>query len=114
MATARQAHIHPCVHRPPSCSAFLEPADYLSGDAPALPLHPVTARITTMIRSTPQKAAPEVLDRVVCDIHPKYNRTMDNQNPEAMSISISRNDGLVRLEDADVKAWREIEWYECS
>jgi len=68
-----------------------------------------------MIRSSPQKATPEYLDRVVCDIHPKYNRTMDNQNPEAMSISISRSDGLVRLDDdADVKAWKEIEWYECS
>lgn len=86
----------------------------LVGDAPDLPLHPVTARITTMIRSSPQRASQEFLDGVVCDIHPRYNRTEDNQNPEAMIISISRSDGLVRLGDADVKAWREVESYECA
>lgn len=67
-----------------------------------------------MIHSTPQKATPEHLDRVVCQIHPAYNKTMDNQKPEAMSISITKSDELVRLADADVKRWREVEAYECS
>ena len=85
-----------------------------AGDFPALPLHPVTARITTMISSNLQKAAPEFLDQVVCEVHPRYNRTVDNQNPEAMVIAISIGDGLVRLEDADVRPWREAESYMCA
>ncbi|KAK4540897.1 hypothetical protein LTR36_008839 [Oleoguttula mirabilis] len=83
-------------------------------DAPELPLHPLTARITTMIRSSPQVAAPEYLDRLVCEIHPRYNHTAENPDPEAMFISISRGEGLVRLDDADVMAWREVESYKCS
>jgi len=83
-------------------------------DSPELPLHPVTARITTMIRSTPQIATPEHLDRVVCDVFPKYNRTMENQNPEAVAISVSRADELVRLVEMSKVPWREIEAYECA
>ncbi|KAK5130062.1 hypothetical protein LTR08_002495 [Meristemomyces frigidus] len=83
-------------------------------DSPTLPLHPVTARITTMINSSPQNAAPEYLDRVVCEIHPKYNRTTENQNPEAMVIAISIREGLVRLEDAGVAHWKEVESYMCA
>ena len=47
-------------------------------------------------------------------MHPRYNRTVDNQNPEAMVIAISIGDGLVRLEDADVRPWREAESYMCA
>ena len=85
-----------------------------AGDSPDLPLHPVTARITTMIHSSPQRAAPEYLDRVVCEIHPKYNRTTDNQNPDAVIIRILIGDGLVRLEDANVRPWKEVESYMCA
>ena len=67
-----------------------------------------------MIHSSPQKAAPEYLDRVVCEIHPRYNRTVHNQNPEAMVIAISIRSGLVRLDDAGVRPWREVESYMCA
>lgn len=67
-----------------------------------------------MIRSTPQIATPEHLDRVICSIFPRYNRTIDNQNPEALAIRIGRADELVRLAEVSQKGWREIEAYECS
>ena len=67
-----------------------------------------------MIHSSPQKAAPEYLDRVVCEVHPRYNRTVRNQNPEAMVIAISIRSGLVRLDDAGVRPWREVESYMCA
>ena len=84
------------------------------GDSPELPLHPVTARITTMIRSTPRIATPEHLDRVVCDIYPKYNRTEDSLTAEETAIEVKRADELVRLVEVSKVAWREIESYECS
>jgi len=72
-----------------------------------------------MIRSTPQTAAPEILDRVVCEIFPKDNRTRDARadlGEGRQSISFSRSDDLVRLAEAGSAAWhssREVEAYEC-
>ncbi|KAH9819895.1 hypothetical protein Tdes44962_MAKER00884 [Teratosphaeria destructans] len=83
-------------------------------DAPELPLRPSTARITTMIRSSPQKAKPELLERVVCLIYPKYNISAEIPDPDMLAIELTREMDVVRLDEAAQKPWREIESYLCS
>ncbi|KAI7374247.1 hypothetical protein KC336_g20257 [Hortaea werneckii] len=84
-------------------------------DDPNLQLHPLTARITTMIRSTPEQASPEALELVVCEIYPAYNRTEEDEGGDlSEAISVAKRDGMVRLaEVAGVRPWREVEAYKC-
>ncbi|KAI7236051.1 asparaginyl-tRNA synthetase [Hortaea werneckii] len=84
-------------------------------DDPDLPLHPLTARITTMIRSTPEQASLEALELVVCEIYPTYNRTNQETGDLSEVLSVSKQDGMVGLaEVAGVRPWREVEAYKCS
>ncbi|CAK4034926.1 Hypothetical predicted protein [Lecanosticta acicola] len=91
-------------------------------DTIILPVNPMTARITTMINTSPRLAAPEQLDRISCDIWTHANRTRGRGKglPEKWKISFSKNDGLVRFADdaAPWKRWwlggKEVESYACS
>ncbi|KAK3115269.1 hypothetical protein LTR53_005540 [Teratosphaeriaceae sp. CCFEE 6253] len=84
-------------------------------DWPELPLHPVTARITTLIRSTPRIATPEHLDQIVCRIYPHYNQTAEEREAkEELVLEVRRRDGLVHLADLSERVWREVEGFECS
>lgn len=66
-----------------------------------------------MIRSTPQLASPEVLERVVCEVYPRYNRTDAGEDGEI--VAFSKSDGLVRLDDVENgRGRKEVEGYECS
>lgn len=68
-----------------------------------------------MIRCTPEQASPEALELVVCEVHPAYNRTEEDQGDLREVISLSKMDGMVRLgEVAGVRPWREVEAYKCS
>ncbi|KAK5721586.1 hypothetical protein LTR15_006175 [Elasticomyces elasticus] len=83
-----------------------------------LPLHPVTARITTMIHSTPQIANREHLEEIVCLLYPRYNQTADASDrgtmDDPLAIEIRRRDDLVHLPHLSERPWKEIEAYECS
>ncbi|KAF2764297.1 hypothetical protein EJ03DRAFT_355898 [Teratosphaeria nubilosa] len=83
-------------------------------DAPELPLRPSTALITTMTRSSPQRAKLELLARVVCLIYPKYNISAEVPDPDMLAIEVTREMDVVRLDEAAQKPWREIESYLCS
>jgi hypothetical protein len=71
-----------------------------------------------MIRSSPQKAKPELLERVVCQVFPKINRTEGIPNPDAFAFTVTKSDELVRFEDAEDglerPRWREVGSYLCS
>ncbi|KAK4556479.1 hypothetical protein LTR86_006623 [Recurvomyces mirabilis] len=86
-------------------------------DAPELPLRPLTARITTMIRSTPQIATPEHLERVVCRIFPKQVRSsweMEKQEADSVPVIVRRTDELLRLVSRSGEPMGEVEAYECA
>ncbi|TKA75449.1 hypothetical protein B0A55_04871 [Friedmanniomyces simplex] len=88
-------------------------------DEPYLPLHPVTARITTMIRSTPRIATPEHLEKILCRIYPRYNLTAEELEGDLgdegpLALEVRRRDGLVHLAGLSKRVWREVEAYECS
>ncbi|KAI5361448.1 hypothetical protein Slin15195_G125630 [Septoria linicola] len=82
-------------------------------DSPVLPLHPETARLTTLITTTPSLASPEQLDRIECDVW----LSTSNETPVQRKVSFSRRDELVRFaQDQDDKFWLgggEVESYEC-
>nr|OQO15916.1 hypothetical protein B0A51_16361 [Rachicladosporium sp. CCFEE 5018] len=104
-------------------------------DDPRLPLHPQSARITTLIRSSPELATPEHLAKIRCTIIPVVNettlaeRTWDarfgrvrasRQEERAKAkegLRFGREDGLVRLAEAGSAFWLgggEVEAYECA
>ncbi|KAK0334792.1 hypothetical protein LTS16_019574 [Friedmanniomyces endolithicus] len=88
-------------------------------DDPYLPLHPVTSRVTTMIRSTPRIATPEHLENILCRIYPHYNLTAEEVDGSRVveghgPLEVRRRDGLVHLADLGGRPWREVEAYECS
>lgn len=85
-----------------------------AGDDPFLPLHPVTARVTTIIRSTPQIATPEHLEKIVCRIYPHFNHTAEEVDETPAALEVRRRDGLTHLADLSNKPWKEVEAYECS
>ncbi len=90
-----------------------------AGDDPYLPLHPVTSRVTTMIRSTPRIATPEHLENILCRIYPHYNLTAEEVDGSRVveghgPLEVRRRDGLVHLADLGGRPWREVEAYECS
>lgn len=90
-----------------------------AGDSPLLPLHPTTARITSLINTTPSLAQPEQLDRIQCEIWTATNRTAGRGDgvPEKWKISFTRRDELVKLASVDHgRFWlggKEVESYEC-
>jgi hypothetical protein len=93
-------------------------ADLLApaGDSPFLPLHPLTARITTFIHTRPELAAPELLDRIQCDVWTYSNRTETTSRTERWKVSFSKKDGLVRFADERGPFWlggKEVESYYC-
>lgn len=102
----------------------------VTGDSPTLPSHPISARITTLINSSPEFATPERLDEIECAVHLHVNETSaadsrweakfgkrkrpKKQAPEA--VLFRRGDGLVRLADVESEFWlngAEVEAYEC-
>lgn len=76
------------------------------GESPILPLHPLRARITTRITSTPELSAAEQLERVWCDVW---------TTSEKRKVSFSKRDGLVHFDGPG--GFRldgmEVESYEC-
>ena len=115
MVSAGQAAVHPCVvvgshYHLPDTHADLS---CIPGDSPELPLHPVTARITTMIRSTPEIATLEHLDRVFCMIYPRYNSTQEIPAPDALAVLVRRADELVHVAEVSARPWKDIESYLC-
>lgn len=102
-----------------------------TGDSPTLPLHPHSARITTLIRSSPSQATPERLAEVECELFLRVNGTeaeaerkwearfgkrKRRRRGDKGSVRVRRGDGLVRFGDAESKFWlggREVVAYEC-
>nr|OQO16175.1 hypothetical protein B0A51_15615 [Rachicladosporium sp. CCFEE 5018] len=104
-------------------------------DDPRLPLHPQSARITTLIRSSPSLATLEHLAKIRCTIIPVVNGTTlaerrwdarfglvrasrQKQSEKArQGLRFGREDGLVRLAEAGSAFWLgggEVEAYECA
>ncbi|KAK6443552.1 hypothetical protein LTR95_000379 [Oleoguttula sp. CCFEE 5521] len=104
-------------------------------DDPRLPLHPQSARITTLIRSSPELATPEHLAKIRCTITPDVNETTlverrwdarfgrvrasreREQRKAKDGVRFGRDDGLVRLAEAGSAFWLgggEVEAYECA
>ncbi|GAB7331822.1 hypothetical protein MBLNU13_g03775t1 [Cladosporium sp. NU13] len=99
-------------------------------DSINLPSHPISARITTLIRSSPEFATPERLDEIECAVHLHVNETSAadsrweamfgrRKTPKknaAKMVLFRRGDGLVRLADVESEFWlngAEVEAYEC-
>ncbi|OQO12443.1 hypothetical protein B0A48_03085 [Cryoendolithus antarcticus] len=104
-------------------------------DDPRLPLRPQSARITTLIRSSPELATPEHLAKIRCTIIPVVNKTTlverrwdarfgrvrasreREQRKARDGVRFGRDDGLVRLAEAGSAFWLgggEVEAYECA
>lgn len=117
-------------HTPASLKARSELTRIATGDSPTLPSHPISARITTLIHSSPELATPERLDKIKCAVHLHVNETSaadsrweakfgrrkkpKKQAPE--EVLFRRADGLVRLADVESEFWlngAEVEAYEC-
>lgn len=128
LAPPRPKTIHTYVPSPfPSRT---KPLKQFAGDNPLLPLHPLSARITTLINSSPEEATPERLVEVECTLYPLVNRTSEAERrweerfgrrkgggqQTARSVSFRRVDGMVRLGEAGSRFWmggREVEGAEC-
>jgi hypothetical protein len=102
----------------------------VTGDSINLPSHPVSARITTLIHSSPEFATPERLDEIECAVHLHVNETTaadsrweamfgrrkTTKKHAAETVLFRRGDGLVRLADVESEFWlngAEVEAYEC-
>ncbi|KAF2169653.1 hypothetical protein M409DRAFT_20066 [Zasmidium cellare ATCC 36951] len=87
-------------------------------DAPTLPVHPLTARITTLINTSPQLANPEKLDQIQCEVWThSLQSTRRGKRIEQRSFSFAREDGLIRFADEESPFWlrgQEVESYVCS
>jgi hypothetical protein len=103
---------------------------FATGDSINLPSHPISARITTLIRSSPEFATPERLDEIECAVHlhvnetsaadsrweAKFGRRKTPKKHAAETVLFRRGDGLVRLADVESEFWlngAEVEAYEC-
>lgn len=93
-------------------------ADLMVGDAPALPVHPFTARLTTLINTSPRHAAPEKLDQIQCEVWThSLQSTRRGRRIEQRSFSFAKRDGLVRFADEESPFWlkgQEVESYVCA
>ena len=120
LAPTWPTHLHPCVVL---LSILVQPnlwSNAIVGDTPVLPLHPLTARITTMIASTPERASLEYLDEIECRLFPAFDTPMQisdfSREPpeEYAAVRFSKSDRLVNLADEFGPAGWEVEAYECS
>lgn len=101
----------------------------VTGDSINLPSHPISARITTLIRSSPEFATPERLDEIECAVHlhvnetsaadsrweAKFGRRKTPKKHATETVLFRRGDGLVRLADVESEFWlngAEVEAYE--
>lgn len=101
-----------------------------AGDSPNLPIHPITARITTLIRSSPELATPERLNEIECTMHlhvnetsaadsrweAKFGRHKKPKKETTKVVTFQRGDGLVRLANPESEFWTggaEVAAYEC-
>jgi hypothetical protein len=102
----------------------------VTGESPTLPAHPISARITTLIRSSPEFATPERLDEVECAVHlhvnetstadsrweAKFGRRKTPKKQMTKKVLFRRGNGLVRLADMESEFWlngAEVQAYEC-
>lgn len=95
--------------------------DVETGDFPILPLHPLSARLTSVLADSPGRSSKEILRSVVCSVHP----VVDKRNSDAALpyeeddriAAFTRGDGSVRFGAAQ-NPWyldgREVDAYECS
>jgi len=89
----------------------------LTGDSPDLPSHPETARITTLINSSPKLSSPEQLERIECDVWTTSNRTKGRN--KRLKVSFAKEDELVKFSDQEgpAKRWwlgnRKAESFKC-
>ncbi|KAM3422138.1 hypothetical protein BST61_g2509 [Cercospora zeina] len=89
-------------------------------DYPVLPLHPVTAQMTTLITTNPSLAKLERLQSVNCELWTTATNAVADPRLricEARKVSFTRQDGLVHFaREKDDDFWlagRELESYEC-
>ena len=107
----------PIMYHLPGLPDLLMP---LVGDSPFLPLHPLSARTTTMIADAPERASTEYFDAIKCKVYPAFNAVgqisdLSRKPPkEFAALSLSRADGLVHMADEFGVGEGEVEAYECS
>lgn len=98
---------------------MIELTYFAQGDTSELPLHPLTARITTSISSTPERASPESLDMIQCSVFPRLKRPGRESfgSEEFAVVRFSKMDGVVSFDAEAGRSWlhgTEVEAYECS
>ncbi|KAL9528110.1 hypothetical protein SMMN14_07989 [Sphaerulina musiva] len=77
-------------------------------DSPLLPLHPLSARITTLITSTPEPAAPQQIEKIECCLYGAGSGS-DAEEEDSSKVKFSWKDNLVHF----APSGKEIESYEC-
>ncbi|KAL2356118.1 hypothetical protein BJ546DRAFT_969950 [Cryomyces antarcticus] len=94
-------------------------------DVAALPVHPATARITTVTTSGEHSTLEQQTNRVLCLVHPlpspeeRSTQAHDGRSIDrntALSVRMRRAHGLVNFEEGASRwflAGREVESYEC-
>lgn len=81
-------------------------------------MQPLTARITTTIASTAERASDEFLDSIRCFGYPRVEHPgrEDSEPSKYAVVAFSRSDGLVRFAAGTGEEWMhgtEIESWEC-
>lgn len=80
------------------------------GDSPLLPLHPLSARITTLITSTPEPAAPQQIEKIECRLFGAGSGSdAEEEEEDSSKLRFSWKDNLVYFPPSG----KEIESYEC-
>lgn len=79
------------------------------GDSPLLPLHPLSARITTLITSTPEPAAPQQIEKIECCLYGAGSGSDAEEEEDSSKVRFSWKDNLVYFPPSG----KEIESYEC-
>lgn len=80
---------------------------FFLGDSPLLPLHPLSARITTLITSTPEPAAPQQIEKIECCLYGASSGS--DAEEDSSKLRFSWKDNLVHF----APPGKEIESYEC-
>lgn len=108
--------VYPSVCLPLSFPALAACTAIIPGECLQLPLYPLTARITTMMASTPERASVDLLAGVRCTVFPRVAYAAESVDGD-VEVSFSKSDGLVRLADDGgpfCLHGAEVEAYECS